>query len=126
MYLRMLGKDIRLNTTALLVFLLWLVVFEKLVNNRLVDLSDKCDFFSYFQYGFRSSLSTADLLQGFNRSGATRAVVLDISKTLTEFGMLVFFTNLSLMEFWVRYLALFPLFSVIDGFRWFLMERISS
>ena len=78
----MLGKDTRLNTTALLVFFLWLVVFEKLVNNRLVDLSDKCDFFSYFQYGFiRSSLSTADLLQGFNRSGATRAVVLDISKT---------------------------------------------
>ena len=35
--------------------------------------------------------------------------------------MLVFFTNLSLMEFQVRYLALFPLFPVIDGFKWFWM-----
>ena len=35
--------------------------------------------------------------------------------------MLVFFTNLSLMEFQVRYLALFLLFSVIDGFEWFWM-----
>ena len=36
--------------------------------------------------------------------------------------MLVFFTNLSLMEFQVRYLALFLLFSVIDDFEWFWME----
>ena len=38
--------------------------------------------------------------------------------------MLVFFTNLSLIEFQVRYLALFLLFSVIDGFEWFWMENI--
>ena len=37
---------------------------------------------------------------------------------LTGFGMLVF-TKLSLLEFQVRYLALFFLFSVIDGFEWF-------
>ena len=45
-------------------------------------------FFSDFQYGFRSSQSTADLLtvvsdriaRAFNRSGATRAIALDISK----------------------------------------------
>ena len=45
-------------------------------------------FFSDFQYDFRSSRSTADLLtvvydriaKTFNRSGATRAVALDISK----------------------------------------------
>ena len=30
-YLRMLGKDLLLKTSAQLVFLLWLVVFEKLV-----------------------------------------------------------------------------------------------
>ena len=35
--------------------------------------------------------------------------------------MLVFFTNVSLMEFQVRYLALFHLFSVIDSFEWFWM-----
>ena len=37
-------------------------VFEKLVNNRIVDHLEKCDLFSDFQYGFRSSQSTADLL----------------------------------------------------------------
>ena len=50
-------------------------VFEKLVNNRIADLLEKCD----FQHGFRSSQSTADLLtvvsdriaRAFNRSGAT-------------------------------------------------------
>ena len=53
-------------------------------------------------------------------SADTRAAALDISKALTEFGMLVFFTNnKSLMEFHVRYLALFLLFSVIDDFEWF-------
>ena len=36
--------------------------------------------------------------------------------------MLVYFTNLGLAEFLVRYLALFPLFSVVDGFEWFWME----
>ena len=44
--------------------------------------------FSDFQYGFRSSRSTADLLtvvsvritRAFNKPGATRAVALDISK----------------------------------------------
>ena len=30
-------------------------VFEKLVNNRIVDDLDKCSLFSDFQYGFRSS-----------------------------------------------------------------------
>ena len=63
-------------------------VFEKLVNNRIVDHLEKCDLFSDFQYGFRSFRSTADLLTivsdriagAFNRSGATRAVALDISK----------------------------------------------
>ena len=32
--------------------------------------------------------------------------------------------NLSLMEFQVRYLVLFLLFSVIDGFEWFWMESL--
>ena len=63
-------------------------VFEKLVNNRIVDHLEKCGLFSDFQYNFRSSRSTADLLtvvpdriaRDFNRSGATRAVALDRSK----------------------------------------------
>ena len=38
--------------------------------------------------------------------------------------MLVFFTNISLMEFPVRYLALFLLFSVIDHFKWFWLGSL--
>ena len=45
-------------------------------------------------------------------------------RLLTGFDMLVFFTNLSLMEFQVRYLALFLLFLVIDHFEWFWMESL--
>ena len=47
-------------------------------------------------------------------------------RLLTGFGILVFFTNLSLMEFQVRYLALFLLFSVIDDFEWFWMESLDK
>ena len=73
------------KTTALLVFFLWLV---KLVNNRIVDHLEKRGLFSNFQYGFRSSRSTADLLavvpdriaRAFSRSGTTGAVTLDVSK----------------------------------------------
>ena len=42
-------------------------------------------------------------------------------RLLIGFGMLVFFTNLSLMEFQVRYSALFLLLSVI---KWFWMESL--
>ena len=63
-------------------------VLEELVNKRIVNNLEKCDLFSYFQYGFRSSRSTVDLVtvvfdrfaRAFNRSGATRAVALDIFK----------------------------------------------
>ena len=64
-------------------------------------------FFSDFLYGFRSSRSTADLLtvasdritRVFNRSGATQAVALDISKTFDRVG-----------PFFNYYLANFSLF----------------
>ena len=55
-------------------------VFEKLVNNRIVDHLEKCGLFSDFQYGFRSSQPTDRIARAFNRSGATQAVALDISK----------------------------------------------
>ena len=63
-------------------------IFEKLLNNRLVDHLEKCGLYSDFQYGFRSSQSTAELLavvsdgiaRAFNRSETTPAVALDISK----------------------------------------------
>ena len=54
-------------------------VFEKLVNNKIFDHLEKCGLLSDFQYGFRPSRSTADLLtvvsnrivRAFNRFGAT-------------------------------------------------------
>ena len=106
-------------------------VFEKLVNSRIVDHLEKYGLFSDFQYDFRFSRSTADLItvvsdkiaRAFNRFGATRAVALDISKAFDRV-LLVFFTNLRLLEFQVRYLALFFLFSVIDDFEWFWMESL--
>ena len=53
-------------------------------------MKEKCGLFSDFQYGFRSSRSTADLpvvvsdkiARAFNKSRATRAVAPDISKAL--------------------------------------------
>ena len=63
-------------------------VFEKILTNRIVYHLQKCGLFSDFQYGFRSSRLTADLLtlvsdkiaRAFNRYGVARAVTLDISK----------------------------------------------
>ena len=63
-------------------------VIEKLINNRIFDHQEKCGLFSDFQYGFRSCISSVDLLivisdriaMAFCRSGAVRAVALDISK----------------------------------------------
>ena len=100
-------------------------VFEKLVNNGIVDHLEKCILFSDFKYRLRSSQSTAKLLAvvsdriawAFKSSQATQAVALDISKAFGRFDMLVFFTNLSLLEFQLRYLTSFLLFSVKDTFR---------
>ena len=63
-------------------------VFERLVNNGIVDHLEKCRIFPNFQYDFRSSRSTSDLptvvsnriARAFNTCGATRAVALDIFK----------------------------------------------
>ena len=94
-------------------------VFEKLVNNRIVGHLEKCVLLSYFQYGFRSSWSTADLLavvfdkivRAFNRPRVTQAVALDISKSfdrvwhagllhkLKSYGISTSKTNLSLTGF---------------------------
>ena len=61
---------------------------NKIVNNSIVDYLEKWSLIYDFQYGYRSSQSTADFLtavsdriaRAFNRSGATQGVVLGISK----------------------------------------------
>ena len=54
-------------------------VFEKLVNNGIVDHLEKCDVFSDFQYGFRSSRSTSDLLTVVSNR---------VGRVLTNLGLL--------------------------------------
>ena len=55
LYIRMLGKGLQFKTKGP-VSLLSVVskVFEKLVNNRIVDQLETCVLFSRFQYGFKS------------------------------------------------------------------------
>ena len=95
-------------------------IFEKRTNNRTADYLEKCILFSDFKYGFRSSRSTTDLLtvasnriaRGFNRSGATRAVALDIFNLFDRVWHTGLLHKHKFMEFQVRYLALFLLFLV--------------
>ena len=89
------------KTTTLLLFFLWLVkLFEKLVNNSIVDHLAKWDFF------------TSSMVLG----------LLDQLQILLQ--LYLFLHKLSLMEFQVTYLALFLLFSVMDGFQWFWMGSL--
>ena len=63
-------------------------IFEKHVNNGLIDNPKKCNLILTFSEYFNFSLSAADLLQvvpnkivsAFNRPGPTRTVPLDIPK----------------------------------------------
>ena len=94
-------------------------VFEKL---------EKCDLFPNFQY----DLGLLDQLEIFSQLYMIELLGLLTSLRLlelwhviypglfTEFGMLVFFTNLTPAKFQVRYLALFLLllYSVTDSFEW--------
>ena len=71
-----------------------------------------------------SQLYLIELLELSTNLGVLKLWPLIYPRLLTGFGMLVFFINLSLMEFQVRYSALFLLFSVIDDFEWFWMESL--
>ena len=103
--------------------------FEKLVNHRTVDQLEKCDLFlvSSIVLGLLDQLLAfaqlylIELLGLLTGLGLFELWHLIYPRLLTGFGMLAFFTN---MEFQVRYLALFLLFSVIDDFKWSLMESL--
>ena len=105
-------------------------VFEKLVNNRIVDHLENCGLFSDFQYGFRSSRSTEDLLtvvsdriaRTFNRSGATQAVALDISEAFDRVCYAGLLHKLKSYGISGQIIGLF--FSVMGGFEWFWMGNL--
>ena len=109
-------------------------VFEKLVNNRIVDHLDKCGLFSDLQYGFRASRSTADLLtvisdriaRAFNKIRATRAVVLDISKAFDRIWHAGLLHKLKSYGISGQIFSLISsvFFSVIDDFEWFWKESL--
>ena len=69
----------------------------------------------------RSLDNLMELLGLFIGLGLLKLKHLIYPRVSTWFGLLIFFTNLSVMEFLLRYLASFPLFSVIDAFEWFWM-----
>ena len=107
-------------------------VFEKHVNNRIVDHVEKSGLFYDFHYGFRSSPLSADLLtvksdriaRAFNRPWGTRFAALDIFKVFDRVSHAGLLHKLGLTEFQVRYLALFLLFFVVGGFGWFWMGSL--
>ena len=107
-------------------------VFEKLLNNRIVDHLEKCGFFLISsmvlglldQLQIFSQLYLTQLLRVLTGLGLLELWQLICPRLFTGFGMLVFFTNVSLMELQVRYLTLCFLFSVIDGLEWFWMEHL--
>ena len=107
-------------------------VFEKLVNNRIIDHLEKYGHLSDFQSGFRSSWSTADLLtvvpdrivRAFKRSGATRAVALDISKTFDRVWHAGLLHRLKSYGISGQILGLNSFFSVTDGLKWFWMAGL--
>ena len=87
-----------------------------LISNKVLGLLNQLQTFSH--------LYLTELLGLLTNLGLLELWHLIYKRLLTGFGMLVFFTNLSLMEFEVRYLALFLLVAVIDGFEWFWMESL--
>ena len=109
-------------------------VFEILVNNRIVDHLEKCGLFfiSSMVLGLLDQLQIFSQLYLIELLGLlTGLELLELwhliyPRLLAGFGMLVFFTNVSLREFKVRYLALFLIFSVIDSSEWFQMESLNK
>ena len=72
-----------------------------------------------------SRLYLIELLGLLTGMGLLELWCLIYPRFLTGFGILIYFTNLSLMEFQIRYLALF-FFSIIDSFKWFWMESLDK
>ena len=103
-------------------------VFEKLVNNKIVDHLEKCGFFLIFSMvlGFPDHLQIFTQLYLMELLGLLTGLRLlelwhlTYPRLLTGFGMLVFFTNLSLKS--SEIFGLISSLLITDGFKWFWME----
>ena len=129
----MLGKGLLRKTNALLVFFLRLV--KSLKNLQIIGLLITLRNVAFFlissldlglldQLQIFSQLYLIELLGLLTGLGLLELWCLIYQRILKGFRMSAFFTNLSLMEFEVRFLVLFLLFLVIDGFEWFWMESL--
>ena len=111
------------NYNPVSLFSVFSKVSEKLVSNELVYLLAKCGLFPNFQYGFRSSWSTVDLLTVVSDKIAGISIGLGLLELWhliylmlsTGFSRLVFFTISGLVEFHIKYLALLLFFSIRVG-----------
>ena len=106
-------------------------MFEKLVNNRLVDHFEKCGLFSDFQSMVSGLLNQLQIFWQFYLIeliglliGTTQAVELDIQGFWKGVGA-CWSSSQTQLKISGRVFSLIS-FSVIDSFRWFWMREISA
>ena len=110
------GERSTAKNTTLSVYFLWLV--KSLKNLSLIGLLITWRNVAFFLIS-SMVLDVLNELQIFSQ-----LYLMELLGLLHECGMLVFFTNWRLIKFLGRYLALFLLFLVIDGFKLFWMESL--
>ena len=124
----MLGRGLRLKSTTLLVFLLWLV---KSLKNLLIALRNAASFLiSSMVEGLSNQLQIfrqlylIELVGSLIGLGLLEPWHIIYLRLFTGCDMMVFFTNSNIMELQFGSLTLFLLFSVIDGIMWSYMGSL--
>ena len=112
---------------------MWLVKSEKLVNAGTVDQLEKYGLFSLISsmvLGLLHHLQMfwqfhlIKLLKFVTDLGLLQLQYLIYPRLLTDFAILFSLTNVRLMKFLVRFLALFVLSSVMQCFEWFWIGNV--
>ena len=124
----MLGRGLRLKSTTLLVFLLWLV---KSLKNLLIAWRNGAPFLiSSMVKGLSNQLQIfrqlylIELVGSLIGLGLLEPWHIIYLRLFTGCDMMVFFTNSNIMELQFGSLTLFLLFSVIDGIMWSYMGSL--
>ena len=108
-------------------------IFEKLVNNRIVDHLEKCCLFCISQCGVRSAWWIADLLavvsdriaRAFNKSRSTWAVAIDTSKAFNRVWPVGLLPKLKFYGISSQIFGLISSF-LSDRWLWVVLDRKSS
>ena len=124
----MLGRGLRLKSTTLLVFLLWLV---KSLKNLLIAWRNGAPFLiSSMVKGLSNQLQIfrqlylIELVGSLIGLGLLEPWHIIYLRLFTGCDMMVFFTNSNIMELQFGSLTLILLFSVIDGIMWSYMGSL--